>query len=153
MIRLIFVVIFLLLYFILGLPVLGVLWLIGKWNKPAADIASLRIVQWAFKVILFLCGTKLTVIGEENVPKDQPVLYIANHQSSFDIVVSYSRCPGLTGYIAKDGLEKVPILSIWMKRLYCLFLNRQDIKEGMKTILKGIDQIKHGISMCIWHRH
>lgn len=150
MIRLIFVVIFLLLYFILGLPVLGVLWLIGKWNKPAADITSLRIVQWAFKVILFLCGTKLTVIGEENVPKDQPVLYIANHQSYFDIVVSYSRCPGLTGYIAKDGLEKVPILSIWMKRLYCLFLNRQDIKEGMKTILKGIDQIKHGISMCIF---
>ena len=150
MIRLIFVVIFLLLYFILGLPVLGVLWLIGKRNKPAADIASLRIVQWAFKVILFLCGTKLTVIGEENVPKDQPVLYIANHQSYFDIVVSYSRCPGLTGYIAKDGLEKVPILSIWMKRLYCLFLNRQDIKEGMKTILKGIDQIKHGISMCIF---
>ena len=45
MIRLIFVVIFLLLYFILGLPVLGVLWLVGKWNKPAADIASLRIVQ------------------------------------------------------------------------------------------------------------
>ena len=150
MIRLILVIIFLLLYFILGLPVLGVLWLIGKWNKPAADIASLRIVQWAFKVILFLCGTKLTVIGEENVPKDQPVLYIANHQSYFDIVVSYSRCPGLTGYIAKDGLEKVPILSIWMKRLYCLFLNRQDIKEGMKTILKGIDQIKHGISMCIF---
>ena len=88
MIRLILVIIFLLLYFILGLPVLGVLWLIGKRNKPAADIASLRIVQWAFKVILFLCGTKLTVIGEENVPKDQPVLYIANHQSYFDIVVS-----------------------------------------------------------------
>lgn len=40
MIRLIFVVIFLLLYFILGLPVLGVLWLVGKWNKPAADIES-----------------------------------------------------------------------------------------------------------------
>ena len=62
----------------------------------------------------------------------------------------YSRCPGLTGYIAKRRLRKVPILSIWMKRLYCLFLNRQDIKEGMKTILKGIDQIKHGISMCIF---
>ena len=97
MIRLIFVVIFLLLYFILGLPVLGVLWLSGKRNKPAADIASLRIVQWAFKVILFLCGTKLTVIGEENVPKDQPVLYIANHQSYFDNEVSYSRCTAMTG--------------------------------------------------------
>lgn len=150
MIRLILVILFVLLFFILGLPVLGILWIFGKWNKPAADLASLRIVQWAFKVILFLCGTKITVIGEENVPKDRAVLYIANHQSYFDILVTYSRCPGLTGYVSKDSLEKVPILSIWMKRLYCLFLNRADIKEGMKTILKGIDLIKQGISVCIF---
>ena len=31
-----------------------------------------------------------------------------------------------------------------------LFLNRSDIKEGLKTILKGIDQMKSGISMCIF---
>lgn len=150
MIRLILVLLFVLLFFILGLPVLGILWIVGKWNKPASDLASLRVVQWAFKVILFLCGTKITVIGEENVPKDKAVLYIANHQSYFDILVTYSRCPGLTGYVSKDSLEKVPILSIWMKRLYCLFLNRSDIKEGMKMILKGIDQIKRGISVCIF---
>jgi len=36
-----------------------------------------------------------------------------------------------------------------MKRLYCLFLNRDDVKEGLKTILTGIEQIKNGISMCI----
>ena len=150
MIRLILVIIFLLLYFILGLPVLGVLWLIGKWNKPAADIASLRIVQWAFKVILFLCGTKLTVIGEENVPKDQPVLYIANHQSYFDIVVSYSRCPGLTGYIAKKEMLSIPLLRTWMKRHYCLFLDMENPKEGLKTILQAIDYVKHGVSICIF---
>lgn len=150
MIRLIFVALFVILFLILGLPVLGLLWIFGKFNKHAADLASLRVVQWAFRTILSLCGTKITVIGEENVPKDQPVLYIGNHQSYFDIVVTYARCPGLTGYIAKDVLENVPILSIWMKRLYCLFLNRTDIKEGMKTILKGIEQIKQGISICIF---
>lgn len=37
-----------------------------------------------------------------------------------------------------------------MKRLHCLFLNRSDIKEGLKTILQGIDQMKNGISMCIF---
>ena len=37
-----------------------------------------------------------------------------------------------------------------MKRLYCLFLNRDDVKEGLKTILTGIEQIKNGISMCIF---
>lgn len=136
MIRLILVIIFLLLYFILGLPVLGVLWLIGKRNKPAADIASLRIVQWAFKVILFLCGTKLTVIGEENVPKDQPVLYIANHQSYFDIVVSYSRCPGLTGYIAKDGLEKFRSFHLDETALLSVF-EPSGYQRGNEDDLKG----------------
>ena len=37
-----------------------------------------------------------------------------------------------------------------MKRLHCLFLNRSDIKEGLKTILQGIDQMKNGVSMCIF---
>jgi len=150
MIRLILIVIFVILYLILGLPVLGFLWIWGKFNKPASDLASLRIVQWAFKVILFIAGTRITVIGEENVPKDQAVLYIVNHQSFFDILATYSRCPGLTGFISKDSIAKVPILATWMRRLYCLFLNRNDVREGMKTILTGIEQIKQGISVCIF---
>ena len=150
MLRFIITALFVTLFLICSIPLFFIEWIIGKFNMDIKNRSSLAIVNWAFRVVLFISGVKITVIGEENVPKDQPVLYIANHQSYFDIVVSYSRCPGLTGYIAKDGLEKVPILSIWMKRLYCLFLNRQDIKEGMKTILKGIDQIKHGISMCIF---
>lgn len=150
MIRLLLAAIFVLLYFILGLPVLGVLWIWRKHNPQAADLASLRIVQWAFKVILFLAGTKITVIGEENVPKDHPVLYVANHQGLFDILLTYSRCPNLTGFVSKDSIEKVPILRIWMRRLYCLFLNRDDVREGLKTILVGIDQMKKGISMFIF---
>ncbi|MBO1687773.1 1-acyl-sn-glycerol-3-phosphate acyltransferase, partial [Clostridium butyricum] len=47
MIRFIFVVLFLGLYLVLGIPVLGVEWLIGKFNKKACDYQSLRMVQWA----------------------------------------------------------------------------------------------------------
>ena len=150
MFRLILVLVFVILYLILGIPVLMVDWVIRKFNRQAAVIISLSIVQWAFRVILRLCGTKLTVIGEENVPKDQPVLYICNHRSYFDIIITYSRCPRLTGYISKDTIGKVPLLNIWMKRLYCLFLDREDMRKGLKTILTGIEQIKNGISMCIF---
>lgn len=150
MIRIILVVLFVLLYLIIGIPVLAIEWVIGKFHPYAADISQLRMVQWAFKVILFLSGTKLTVIGEENVPTDEPVLYIGNHRSFFDIVITYARCPRLTGYISKLSMKKVPLLSIWMTRLHCLFLDREDIREGLKTILAGIDNIKNGISMCIF---
>ena len=100
MIRLIFVVLFLVLFLIIGIPVLGIEWLIGKVSKKSMDYSSLRLVQWAFKVIIALAGIELTVIGEENVP-DEPVLFIGNHRSYFDIVITYARCKNLTGYIAK----------------------------------------------------
>ena len=45
---------------------------------------------------------------------------------------------------------KIPLLSTWMKRLNCLFINREDIKESLKTILAGIENVKNGISMCIY---
>lgn len=150
MIRLLIILILVIAFLILSIPILFVEWIIGKFNPHARDISSLRIVQFMFKLILFTAGTKVTVIGEENVPKDIPVLYVGNHRSYFDIVLTYARCPGLTGYVAKDSMLKIPLLSTWMKRLYCLFLNRSDIKEGLKTILQGIDQIKNGISMCIF---
>lgn len=150
MIRTIFGVLFAVVYLIIGIPVLFIEWIIGKINKHAMDISSLRLVQWAFRVIAKICGIKLTVLGQENLPKDQPVLYIGNHRSYFDIILSYSLCPNLTGYIAKDTLEKVPLLNIWMKRLYCLFMNRDDMKQSLKTILKGAEYVKQGVSICIF---
>lgn len=148
--RTILVVLYVFLFLLLGLPVLGIEWIISKFNKQAADISQLRIVQWGFRCVSFLSGIRLTVKGEENVPTDQAVLYIGNHRSFFDIVVTYARCPGLTGYISKDGVNKVPVLGIWMRRLYCLFLDRKDLKQGLKVILTAIDQVKSGISICIF---
>lgn len=150
MIRLILVSLFLICFLILSIPIMIFEWIFEKFNKRAADISNLRIVQWAFRVVLFLAGTKTTIIGEERVPRNEAVLYIPNHQSYFDIIITYSRCPNLTGYISKDVLEKVPLLSVWMKRLYCLFLDRSNLKAGLKTILTGIEYIKKGISICIF---
>ena len=145
-------VIFLASFLILGIPAYLVLCLLGKVEKwkYKTDLIALRIVQWAFKCMLFIAGTKTIVIGEEHVPKDQPVLYIPNHRSYFDILLLYSRVPGLTGFVSKDSMKKFYLLRDWMKKLYCLFLNRENPREGLKTILHGIENINNGISMCIF---
>ena len=150
MIRLLVIALFLVVFFIFSIPLYLIEWLVGKVNPHARDISSLRIVQGAFKIILFLSGCKLKVTGEEYVPKDEAVLYIGNHRSFFDVVITYARCPGLTGYLAKKEIEKVPFLSTWMRYLYCLFLDRKDIKQGLKTILTAIDHVKQGISIFIF---
>lgn len=150
MIRVILLAVFLVVFLILSIPVFLIEWIIGKFSPHTRDISSLRIVQGAFRIVTFICGIKLTVIGEENVPKDQAVLYIGNHRSYFDIVLTYARCPNLTGYVAKKEMLKIPLLSRWMKFLYCLFLDRSDLKAGLKTILTAIDYVKNGISIMIF---
>ncbi|MDD6195147.1 MAG: lysophospholipid acyltransferase family protein [Lachnospiraceae bacterium] len=149
MIRTIGAIVFVVLFLVLSLPVLGLEWLYAKINKKGADITSLRIVQWAFQMVLAICGTKVIVKGEENVISNVPVLYIGNHRSYFDIVIGYSRCPNLTGFISKDTFKKIPILRTWMERLYCLFLDRSNTRDGLRVVLTAIDYIKRGISIYV----
>ena len=150
MIRLILIVIFLILYPIVFSPALVVEWIIGKFSPEAKAKSSLFLVQHAFGIILWLTGTKVDVIGRENIPDDRPVLYVGNHRSYFDIVIGYQLVKGETGFVAKKEMKKIWLLSHWMKNLHCLFLDRENIKEGLKTILTGIDYVKKGISIWIF---
>lgn len=150
MVRLILVLLFVVIFLIISLPIQLVEFIIGKSNKDLKDRSSLAIVNWAFRVVLFLSGTSVTVIGEENVPKDEAVLYVGNHRSYYDIIMTYIRVPRPTGYMAKVEMLRYPSLSTWMKYLHCIFLDRSDIKAGMKSILDAIDKVKSGISICIF---
>ena len=142
-------VLLLILFFIITLPVYLILLLISCFNKKAASRAAQFIVKYAFRLVLLSSATRYKVIGLENVPKDTPVLYAANHRSFFDAALGYATAPTLTAFIAKDGVEKVPFLSWWMKLLCCLFLNRTDPREGLKTILRGVELVKDGYSIYV----
>lgn len=150
MIRFILVSGFLIIFLVLSIPVLIAEWIIGKFNQDLKDRSSLAIVQWAFRRIMWLAGTNIIVLGEENIPKDTAVVYVGNHRSYFDVVMTYMRVPHLTGYIAKKEMRRWPLLRIWMRNVHCLFLDRNDVKQGLKTILDAIEKVKSGISICIF---
>ncbi|MCM1043887.1 MAG: 1-acyl-sn-glycerol-3-phosphate acyltransferase [Candidatus Gastranaerophilales bacterium] len=150
MIRLVLIAIFLILFLLLSAPIMVVEWIVGKFDKDLKDRSSLALVQWAFRCVMKLAGTKMIILGEENVPKDTPVLYVGNHRSNFDVVMTYMRVPRLTGYISKKEMNRIPFLRVWMRYLHCLFLDRDNIKEGLKVILAAIDKVKNGISICVF---
>lgn len=150
MIRLLLTAIAVIGFLVLSIPALIVEWIIGKFNPGLKSRSSLRIVLGAFHVVLFAAGVKVICIGEDRVPKDTAVLYVGNHRSYFDVVMTYVRVPRPTGYIAKKEMLRWPLLSHWMKNLHCLFLDRNDVKQGLKTILAAIDKVKHGISIAIF---
>lgn len=142
--------IYLIFYTIICLPPFLVLFLVGKRNPRKRAVISQKIViNLGFKPILFISGVKLTVKGEEHILKDQAALYVYNHRGFFDILVGYSTAPYPTGFVSKVELKKILVVSQWMQYMHCLFLEREDIKQGLKTILEGIELLKDGTSIYI----
>lgn len=147
--RTLLVLIALLLFFVITLPVYLVLLCFRRKHPRAVAKIAQKIVQYGFRFVLFFTGTKPVVQGLENIPKDEPVLFVSNHKSYFDIALAYLTLPNLTGFVAKAELKKIPFLSWWMNLIHCLFLDRSDMRAGLKTILSGIENIKDGYSVFI----
>lgn len=147
-----FILVFLLLMLFLVLTIPWVIWeaVWGKKDMEARNHRCLAVVQFMFRLILKISGTKLVIEGMENIPRDKAVLYVGNHRSYFDILIGYTTVPGLLGFVAKKEMTRYPVLKNWMDYVHCLFLDREDTREALKTILEGIDKIKHGISIWIF---
>lgn len=150
MIRFILVASSVILFLVLSTPILIMEWLIGRKNPEKRDWQSLNIVKGVFRYLLRIAGVTITVKGAENIPRDKAVLFVGNHRSYFDILVGYVTVPSLMGFVAKKEMLRYPFLKDWMRNVNCLFLDRVNMKEGLKTILTGIEKVKHGISIWIF---
>ena len=150
MIRIIILMIALVIFFTLSIPVFLIEWLLGKINMNARHQSSRIIVANAFRICMFIAGVKVKVTSKENIPKEEACLFVGNHNGFFDIIVSYAVIGKVMGFVAKKEVKKVPFLNIWMYFVNCLFLDRENVREGLKTILKGVDLLKSGISVFIF---
>ena len=147
--RTIFVFLFLGIFFIVTFPFYLILLLLRKKNRHLSSVIAQKFVRFGFWFVTLPAGIKKKVIGLDNIPKDTAVLYVSNHRSLVDIPMAYMTVPNLTGFVAKIEIKKAPFLSWWMELVNCLFLDRSDMRAGMKMIIDGIDSIKQGYSIFI----
>ena len=150
MIRFILICVFLLLFFIISIPLYLVVLVIGLFSKEARAKASQAIACAGFRGVLLISGTRVVVSGLENVPKDTPVLYVANHRSYYDIVTCYPLSKNNTAFLSKKEMLKFPFVNIWMLLMNCQFLDRNDLKKGLKTILKCAELLKGNTSVFVF---
>ena len=149
MIKFILVALGLFLYLVLFIPVMLILLIVRKFRPDVSTFVAQGMVSAVFRLMIFITGSKVEVRGSENIPKDGGVLFVSNHRSYFDILTGFGYTEKPLGFVAKYEMIHVPLLKQWMELVNCLFLNRQDIKQGLKTIIKGIDQVKSGVSVWI----
>ncbi|MDR2939523.1 MAG: 1-acyl-sn-glycerol-3-phosphate acyltransferase, partial [Clostridiales bacterium] len=115
--------------------------ILKKSNKVARDWARGRLKD---------AGARLHITGENNIPKDRAVLFVSNHQSNVDVAIFLAAIEKDKGYIAKEELIKVPLLSHWMKNINCVFMDRSDLRKSAKAIFEGVNILKNGYSLVIF---
>lgn len=93
--------------------------------------------------------TTTLVKGQENIPQG-PCVFISNHQAMFDgfLLISYLNKP--TGYIAKKQIKSYPLIGWWLSQLHTVYIDRDNVREGMKAINEGVENLKKGYSMLIF---
>lgn len=100
--------------------------------------------------MLKAADTEVIITGKENLPKEGPVVYIANHKSLFDSPLMATLVEEPIIFIGKEETKKMPIISKWFDAMGCIYLDRDDMKKQLQAILKGIEELKQGQSVVIF---
>lgn len=119
----------------------------GKHEKQAEYLDKV-VTHWA-RLMVRATGGKVEISGIENIP-ERNVLFVSNHQGYGDIPVILGFLPKLKGVVAKVEMAKTPIMSNWMRRMGCLFLDRSSLRQSMQMILDGIEMLKSGKTLVIF---
>lgn len=110
------------------------------------------VPEWANYMVNLMGNRKatVTVFGQENIPQDTAVVFIANHQGYLDIPVLLANSKKQMGFISKAEILKVPILSGWMKLMQCVFLKRNSPRQSVEAMNKAVETVKNGYSLVIF---
>lgn len=100
---------------------------------------------------LDLVNIKVKILGREKIPKE-PVLFVVNHSSILDsFILGYSVDRPIGCVIADEPIWKnMPIVSDWTKLSKCVYINRKNNREGIKSINQASENILSGQSMAIF---
>ncbi|PKM55367.1 MAG: 1-acyl-sn-glycerol-3-phosphate acyltransferase [Firmicutes bacterium HGW-Firmicutes-5] len=101
------------------------------------------------RLMVALSSSKVELVDLYKLPEGN-VLYVSNHQSYYDIPLLLGYLPKPKAYVAKIELSKVPLISHWMRVMGCLFLDRGNLKQSLKVILQGVEDLKNGKTLVIF---
>lgn len=114
---------------------------------PAADNKVHRMATLWAKLLLMFCNIKVDVIGKENVLFGKPQIFMANHQSDFDILISLAHIPVQFRWIAKKELFAIPVFGAAMRSAGYIEIDRNNREKAIQSIDEAALRIRSGKSI------
>jgi len=104
---------------------------------------------WAHD-ILKAAGTPVIAEGLDRIPRDQPIMYVSNHSSMFDIWALFATLPGSVRFVAKRELFRIPLLGPAMRAAGHIPIDRTARKSAFAAYDEATRLIQLGISPVVF---
>jgi len=101
------------------------------------------LLESATAVAIKLLRIRVHVNGKEKLPKDKKVLYVCNHRSSFDPLITWNALRRWKlAFVSKPENFKVPFFGRIIRKCCFLPIDRKDPRKAIVTINKAAKLLK-----------
>ncbi len=128
---------------------MGVMTIILSFLDRNGNIPHKVARIWA-KSILAVSGVRVRVRGMGHLDDGRSHVYMANHQSHFDIPVLLAHLPGQFRWLAKHELFGIPVFGYAMARAGYISIDRSDRKSAFESLKRASRIIRNGVSVLIF---
>jgi 1-acyl-sn-glycerol-3-phosphate acyltransferase len=122
-----------------------------KYPEKYSMESKFSILKTQARNSLKLVNINVNIIGKDKIPKE-PVLFVINHSSMLDSYILFSIIDRPIGCVIADEpiWKKMPIVNKWASAIKCIYINRHNDREALKSIIEASNTIKDGHSMAIF---
>ena len=97
-------------------------------------------------LLSFYFGVRPEVVGVEKIPTDSRFLFVCNHRSLFDPLITIDQLRAYNiPFISKPSNMKLPVIGRVLYAAGCLGIDRENNRNALKTILTATDYIKRNL--------
>ncbi len=121
---------------------------VSFFGSPARSVH--KIAQIWGRCILLISGIRVRVLGLSRLDTAQSYIFMANHQSNFDIPVLLAHLKVQFRWLAKAELFKIPVFGRAMRKAGYISIDRSDRKSAFLSLNQAVKTIRNGVSVLIF---
>ncbi|KAI9491906.1 hypothetical protein BDB00DRAFT_831130 [Zychaea mexicana] len=117
-------------------------------------VGKRHLINWSvarlyYHMAGYLTGISVSIEGKEHLDSKRSAVYVANHQTSMDILFMASVFPKATSVVAKKALKYYPFLGWFMTLSKAIFLDRKNRDSAIKEAKQAALDI-HKKQTSVW---
>jgi fatty-acyl-CoA synthase len=129
------------------------LWIVPTWmivQLYSDHRAAGRFTNGALKVLFFLVGCKVRVVGKQYMDTPGAKIYASNHTSYFDVLVLMLGLGVPYRFVAKMEVTWMPFIGTFLRQMGHLSFDRSDAESRLHQAAEMEDVLRKGESVFVF---